>query len=109
MDGKHDKLEKEAKAMISNRRYRYMDFESKINQAGYDMLNAKQVEPALFIFQLNSRLFPVSANTWDSLAEAYLNANQKEKAVEFYKKAIEMDPDGQTGQNARNRLKQIQK
>jgi tetratricopeptide (TPR) repeat protein len=107
MDGKLDQVESEAKKMVTDPRYRYINFEKKINQGGYDLLNSKQIESAIFVFELNTKLYPKSANTWDSLAEAYWKANKTDKAIENYKKAIELDPNGVTGENSRNMLKQI--
>jgi tetratricopeptide (TPR) repeat protein len=105
--GKLDEVEAEAKRMVADPKYRYLNFETKINDAGYNMLNAKQTEGALQVFQLNTKLFPKSANAWDSYAEANWKAGKPEKAIEYYNKAIELDPDGATGDNARNMLKQI--
>lgn len=108
MAGKYNEVESEAQKMVKDPKYRYMNFETKINDAGYNLLNQKQTEGALFIFQLNTKLFPKSANAWDSFAEANWKAGKKEKAIEYYNKAIELDPGGVTGENARNMLKQIQ-
>jgi len=104
---KLDEVEIAAKNMVADPKYRYMNFESKLNQAGYDLLNGKQVEPALYVFGLNTRLYPKSANAWDSFAEANWKANKIDKAIEYYNKAIELDPNGVTGNNARNMLQQI--
>src|SRR5690242_20897176 len=93
--------------MVADPKYRYMNFETKINDAGYNMLNGKQFDAAIYIFQLNTKLFPNSANVWDSYAEANWKAGKTDKAIEFYNKAIELDPNGVTGDNARNMLKQI--
>lgn len=105
--GKMDQVEAEAKKMTVDPKYRYMNFEQKINQAGYDLINSNQMQPAIFVFQLNTKLYPKSANTWDSLAEAYWKAKQADKAIEYYNKAIELDPNGNTGANSRNMLRQI--
>ena len=107
MANKLDVLEQEAKRMVSDPKYRFLDFNSKFNQAGYDLLNGNQIEPAIYVFTLNTKLYPDSANAWDSLGEACLKANQKDKAIEYYNKAIALDPDGSIGDNARNMLKQI--
>jgi tetratricopeptide (TPR) repeat protein len=107
MEGKTAEVEKEAKRMVADPRYRYLNFETRINDNGYNLLNARQIDGALFVFQLNTKLFPKSANAWDSFAEANWKANKIEKAIEYYNKAIELDPGGQTGANARSMLKQI--
>lgn len=107
MAGKLDQVEAEAKRMATDPKYQYVNFEQKFNQAGYDLMNSKQMESALFVFQLNTKLYPKSANTWDSLAEGYWKSGKTDKAIEYYNKAIELDPHGVTGDNARNMLKQI--
>jgi len=108
MAGKYNDVETEAQKMVNDPKYRYMNFETKINDAGYNLLNQKQMEGALFIFQLNTRLFPKSANAWDSFAEANWKAKKTDKAIVYYNKAIELDPHGVTGDNARNMLKKIE-
>ena len=107
--GKMDEVESEAKRMVSDPKYRYVNFEQKINQAGYDLMNSKQMEQALYVFGLNTKLYPKSANVWDSFAEANWKANKIEKAVEYYNKAIELDPNGVTGDNSRRMLSEIKK
>ncbi len=108
MAGKYNDVETEAQKMVNDPKYRYMNFETKINDAGYNLLNQEQMEVALFIFQLNTRLFPKSANAWDSFAEANWKAKKTDKAIVYYNKAIELDPHGVTGDNARNMLKKIE-
>lgn len=107
MARKFNELEVEAKKMVADPRYRYINFEAKLNDAGYRLLNDAQTEGALYVFGLNTRLFPQSANAWDSYAEAYWKAGQIDKAIEYYNKAIEIDPNGDTGKNAREMLKRI--
>src|SRR5215204_2819640 len=92
MAGKLDQVEAEARKMATDPKYRYVKFEQKINQAGYDLLNSKQLDQALYVFDLNTKLYPKSANAWDSFAEANWKVNKIEKAVEYYNKAIELDP-----------------
>ena len=107
--GKLDEVESAAKKMVADPKYRYVKFEQKINQAGYDLLNSKQLDQALYVFDLNTKLYPKSANAWDSFAEANWKANKIDKAVEYYNKAIELDPNGVTGDNSRRMLEQVKK
>jgi len=109
MARKFTELESEAKRLIADPRYRYFNFETKLNDAGYRLLNDSQTEGALYVLGLNTRLFPKSANAWDSYAEASWKAGNKEKAVEYYNKAIELDPKGVTGDNARKMLEEMKK
>lgn len=108
MEGKLERLESEALRLVNDSRYRYYDFEAKINQAGYELVGINQADQARAVFQLNAKLFPNSANVWDSLAESFLNEGQKDKAVQLYQKASKLDPNGEIGDNARSMLKRIQ-
>ncbi|HMC00414.1 MAG TPA: tetratricopeptide repeat protein [Flavobacteriaceae bacterium] len=107
LSGAIDQLKADAKKMVEDPRYGYFNFESEFNQAGYNLLSNGQHQEAIFVFQLNTEFFPDSPNVWDSLAEGYMNAGDKEQAIEFYNKALKMDPEGQTGQNARLMLNKI--
>ncbi len=66
-----------------------------LNQLGYSRLK-KEDKPdwALELFKLNVKLFPEDGNLWDSLGEAYLKYNQKEKAIKSYTKAVELGSEG---------------
>ncbi|MCB0683143.1 MAG: tetratricopeptide repeat protein, partial [Saprospiraceae bacterium] len=91
----------ESVRLVRDPKYRFVDFEDQINQAGYQLLNGNRIQEAMFVFGLNTELFPGSANAWDSYGEVHWKAGQKEKAVEYYRKAISLDPDGPIGENAR--------
>lgn len=66
--------------------------EQNLNQLGYTLLNQGKTDEAIAIFALNAKEFPKSANVWDSLAEGYLKAGQREKAIENYRKSLELNP-----------------
>ncbi|WP_298238238.1 tetratricopeptide repeat protein [uncultured Algibacter sp.] len=89
-------------------RFDFYNFESKINNFGYQLLNLEKIQDAITIFKLNTRLYPNSANSWDSLAEANWRNGDVNKAKELYNKAIELDPNGRTGDNARTMLGRIE-
>ncbi len=107
--GKYGEVKSEAKKMVQDPKYRFFNFEEQFNRAGYNLLGGNQMQGALFVFELNAELFPDSANAWDSLAEAYMKMNKNDMATKYYQKAIEMDPDGPTGANARAMLEKINK
>ena len=105
--GQVDKVMTEAVRMVNDPVYKFFDFEGEFNKAGYNLLNGGEVSTAIEIFTLVTGLFPDSANAWDSLAEGYWKSGNKEKAIELYNKAISMDPDGPTGENAKRMLDQL--
>lgn len=55
------------------------------------------MKEAIEVFKLNTKEFPNSWNTYDSLGESYMVDGQKEKAIANYEKSIEMNPDNQNG------------
>jgi len=78
--------------------------ERSINALGYQLLNQKRLPQAIQIFQLNVELFPQSSNTYDSLAEAYMDNGDKELAIQNYQKSLDLDP---KNTNAVDMLKKI--
>lgn len=66
--------------------------ESDLNTLGYQLLYGdKNPQSAIQIFILNSVEHPSSSNAFDSLAEAYQVAGEKELAKANYGKAVELD------------------
>ncbi len=106
--GKFEEVQSEALRMVKDPAYKFYDFEDEFNRAGYQLLEIDDLEGAIGVFGMNAEFFPDSANTWDSLAEAYWKAGDKVKATEYYQKAIGMDPEGPVGANAREMLKKME-
>jgi len=68
--------------------------EGFINTVGYIALYDRNIpDIAITIFEINTKNYPTSVNVWDSLAEAYLVKNLKEKAKICYKKILSLQPD----------------
>jgi tetratricopeptide (TPR) repeat protein len=83
----------------------YLETETDINRLGYELLQANKTEEAIEIFRLNVEAYPRSANTYDSLAEAYLKAGNREQAIKYYSKALEVDPNFSSSLEALRQLK----
>jgi tetratricopeptide (TPR) repeat protein len=79
--------------------------ERLLNNLGYSFLNVKLTEPAIEILQLNVRKFPQSANAYDSLGEAYMNAGDKERAIENYEKSLKLNPNNAGGMENLKKLR----
>jgi dienelactone hydrolase len=79
--------------------------ESNLNTLGLQLVfNPNTSEQGINIFLLAVKLYPNSANLFDSLAEAYLFIDDKEKAIENFEKSLELNSQNQ---NAIDRLKQL--
>lgn len=76
-----------------------------LKRVGYDLLNENDIDAAIDIFAINTRLFPEVANTWDSLGETYLRKGNREPAIRNYCKSLELDPNNR---NAAQMLKQLE-
>ena len=79
--------------------------ESELNSLGYQLLGQGEKQAALRIFELNTREFPASSNAYDSLGEAYAKAGQKDRAIQAYSKALELDPNNLNSQKMLRSLK----
>jgi hypothetical protein len=80
--------------------------ETDINDEGYRMLQTKP-EVASALFEINLRLFPASANAYDSYAESLMMMGKKEAAIKNYEIAIAKDKNGATAENARKMIEKI--
>ena len=67
--------------------------ESTINAMGYDLLENGEIDAAITVFDLNAQTFPLSANTWDSLAEAVMTKGAYESAIRYYRVSLKLDPE----------------
>ena len=67
--------------------------ESTINAMGYELLENGEIAAAIKVFDLNTQTFPLSANTWDSLAEAAMTKGAYESAIRYYRVSLKLDPD----------------
>jgi CubicO group peptidase (beta-lactamase class C family) len=78
--------------------------ENVINARGYDLIDEKKLKEAIELFKLNVFAFPRSANAFDSLSEAYLEAGDKASAIENYRKSLSLDPENDHARRVLTRL-----
>ena len=78
--------------------------EEQMNTLGYQLLSLKRLKEAIAVFTQNTIDYPTSFNTWDSLAEGYMESGDKVSAVKYYKKSLELNPDNT---NAVQKLKEL--
>ena len=78
--------------------------ENEMNRLGYQLLRLKRIKDAIAVFTQNTVDFPQAYNTWDSLAEGYMIDGDKESAIKYYKKSLELNADNT---NAVQKLKEL--
>ncbi len=112
MAGKMQEMAQEVPEMVKDPRYSFFDFEAVLSGVGWHLLNtgrAEQLRPAIGIFMFVTQLFPNSANSWKNLGESFLKAGNKDKAIDFFKKTVAMDPGGEIGKHAQEMLEGLNK
>lgn len=78
-----------------------------LNELGYYYLNRGHLPEAIGIFKLNIVEFPKSGSIYDSLAEGYEKSGDKALAIEYYEKALALDPKIPSSIAALKRLKKL--
>jgi hypothetical protein len=92
------------KAFRADPVYKYANVERDINLLGYQLLGSNKLTEALEVFKINTEAYPESFNTWDSLAEAYLQHGDKELAEKNYQKSLDLNPRNGNARDVLNRL-----
>ncbi len=86
---------------------KFLPPESIINNLAYRHLrNENSRELAIQFFKLNALNYPNSFNAFDSLGEAYLIINDKNKALENYEKSLRLNP---KNENAKQMIVKLKK
>ena len=78
-----------------------------LNGLAYEIAGAGMTDAALAVLQAAVELYPQEANLYDSLGEFYLKKGSKEKAIEFYKKALAASDKYPNAEKAKEVLKQL--
>ncbi len=73
------------------------------------MKNFGQAKAGLQLLLIAIELHPKAANLFDSAADFYSNAKQNNKALEYYRKALEIDPNYPNAKKARDFIGERQK
>jgi dienelactone hydrolase len=64
--------------------------ENETNLYGYELLGRGDAAEAIIVFEMNVDAYPESANTYDSLSDAYLAAGKREEALRFAEKTLQV-------------------
>jgi len=81
----------------------YTEGSKELNTYGYKLLRSNQIEKALFVLDLNSKMYPNNPNVFDSLGEAFYTAKNYTEALKNYGKVLALKPDD------KNALEMIEK
>jgi tetratricopeptide (TPR) repeat protein len=80
--------------------------ERTLNDFGYQRMRENKIPDAIEIFKLNIEIYPIFANGYSNLGEAYMKIGDKELAKKNFKKSLELDPENS---NAKKMLEELNK
>jgi CubicO group peptidase (beta-lactamase class C family) len=83
--------------------------EQEVNSWGYKLLNQERISDALEVFKLNVFLYPMSANAFDSLGEAYATQGDSKRAIMNYEQSLKLNPQNRNAEQQIRRLATIVK
>ncbi|HKZ02787.1 MAG TPA: serine hydrolase [Pyrinomonadaceae bacterium] len=78
-----------------------------LNNIAYQFRGAGMTDDAIAVLKVAIELHPNEANLYDSLGEFHLNKGDKVKALELYKKALEMNPNFGNAARAKEIVKKL--
>jgi tetratricopeptide (TPR) repeat protein len=81
------------------------NLERVLNGLGYQYLGEDRIPDAILVFELNTKLYPESANTYDSLGESYVAIGDNQLAIKNYEKSVELNPDNENAKEMQKKLK----
>ncbi len=84
----------------------YPRLNTHFNSYAYYLKGEKKLDEGLQVLLDAVELFPSDANLFDSVGEFYLAKENKGKAIEYYKKALEIDPNLRSSKQALEKLKE---
>ena len=102
----YESVEKLAFEIKNDSQNKYLNFEIDINELAYDLMEENRLEAAFDIFMLNTKLYPQSANVWDSLGEIHAEMGNVKLAIKNYQKSLSLDS---TNENAKEMIAKLKK
>jgi hypothetical protein len=97
------------KAYVNEPEHKFLsDPEPRVNTLGYRLLSAKRIPEAIVIFEANARTHPNSSNAYDSLGEAYVSARDKQRALDAYRKSLELNRENTNAKQMIERIESAQ-
>jgi carboxyl-terminal processing protease len=78
--------------------------EADFNALGYKLMQENKLDAAVYMFEKGTKLYPDSWNAYDSLGECLAKAGKRERAIESYRKSLELNPGNKNGRAAMQQL-----
>jgi tetratricopeptide (TPR) repeat protein len=85
----------------------YVKGSRELNTVGYIYLRANELDKAMYVFDLNTKIFPYKYNVFDSLAEAYFEKENYTEALKNYYKVLSLKPDDKNAAEMIEKIKLV--
>lgn len=79
----------------------------ELNTLGYVKLRSNEINEAIYIFDLNTKIFPYKENVYDSLGEAFMALKNYSEALINYNKVLELNPKNENAILISNKIKKL--
>ena len=109
MTGDIETLKADAFKIAMDDAYRYYDFKKEFSNAGHRVFDQGNHQGALFIFDLMSKLYPNSVDTWFSLGNIQMAMGLNAQSVTSFEKVIALQPDEMLAKKAKTKIETLQK
>ena len=93
MKGDIETLKKEAFRLSRDERYRFFNLEERFLEVGERLFKTDQLNESMFVYQLNTELYPESAASWQGLARNLKASGNTNAAREAAQKALSVAQD----------------
>ena len=107
--GQVEKVQTEAARMINDPNYVFFDFKAAFDKAGSNLLQSNRLKESAFVYKMTSEFYPDSPHIWNQLAKVHWKMGDGEGAEKALEKVLDLDPEGDEGQLARELLATIKK
>ncbi len=83
----------------------YTKGSGELNTYGYALIRSEELDKALYVFDLNSKIYPYMPRVYDSLGEAYFETKNYTEALKNYYKVLSLKP---SDENAKEMISKIE-
>ncbi|MFZ5941341.1 MAG: amidohydrolase family protein [Bacteroidota bacterium] len=97
-------IEKKYKEIKADSLELYCFLPDPLNDLGYKLIHQGRYKEAIAVFKILVLEFPDNWMWLDSLGEAYMKDGNKESAIEYYTKSVNLNPQSTSGKSALRKL-----
>jgi hypothetical protein len=102
-----DLLASEARRLVADPDYAFVDFQEEFDKIGLMLLNSKQLDGAMFVFNMNTELFPDSTKSLYYLGETLFATGKSVDALGIFQAVVSKDATSEFGIKSKDRINEI--